>query len=309
MARQAPQPSEVQPCRSASETKSQRKAKLKAVAQDLMDRFAALDSEQIPDVSAKRDADGTSSTPRSRSTEKRSSGASESTSACQEGQDEVEEVTVDKPYMVEEPCRATTSSGPLGSGRRRHIVIIGHSYIHWAERYAATSSWGSDLGLGAHAHITWKGLCDMQWNQLCRLAAFGQFPPDVLVVHLGGDDLPKLTGKALILDIIRNLKWLNAKYPTMRIVWSTIIPRLAWEGARNICNVNTARRRVNREVCRFVCSGLGSVIGHQRIQMNKSEFFRKDGVHLSDLGLDVFLEDIKGGLLVELKQLGDSHGT
>ena len=69
-------------------------------------------------------------------------------------------------------------------------MIIGHSYIHWAECYAATSPLGSDLGLGAHAHITWKGLCGMQWNQLCRLTAFGHSPPDVLVVHLGSNDLP-----------------------------------------------------------------------------------------------------------------------
>ena len=38
--------------------------------------------------------------------------------------------------------------------------------------------------------------------------------------------------------------------------------------------------------------------------MERPEFFKKHGVHLSDLGLDVFLEDVKGGLLVELEQCG-----
>ena len=51
---------------------------------------------------------------------------------------------------------------------------------------------------------------------------------DVLVVHLGGNDLPRVSGKALILDIMHDRKWLNARYPVMWILWSTIIPRLAW---------------------------------------------------------------------------------
>ena len=65
--------------------------------------------------------------------------------------------------------------------------------------------------------------------------------------------------------------------------------------------VNKASRRVNKEICRGVSKcGLGSVIDHHRIQVSSLEHFRKDGVHLSDAGLDIFLEDIRGGLLVEL---------
>ena len=50
------------------------------------------------------------------------------------------------------------------------------------------------------------------------------------------------------------------------------------------------------------------MIGHQRIHLDWPEFFRKDGVHLSNSGLDVFLEEIKGGLHVELKWLDGGHG-
>ena len=70
----------------------------------------------------------------------------------------------------------------------------------------AKSPWGSDLGLGARAHISWKGLLGILWSQLCRVEAFGQFPPDVVGVHLGSNDLAKVSGKALILDILHNLK-------------------------------------------------------------------------------------------------------
>ena len=189
-------------------------------------------------------------------------------------------------------------------------MIIGHSFVYWSARYASSSAWGNELGLGARLHITWRGVRGLKWIQLGRLTAFGHSPPDILVIHLGGNDLPGLPGKGLILDILRDLTWLRQRYPTMRIVWSTIIPRLAWRGARNLDAVNTARRGVNREVCRGVCSGgLGSVVGHHRISAGDKGLFRENGVHLSKAGLDIFLEDIKGGLLFELGELGGGHKT
>ena len=102
---------------------------------------------------------------------------------------------------------------------------------------------------------------------------FWSTPPDVLAIHLGGNDLVRHCGKALILDVLQDIKWLRVTYPAMSIVWSTIIPRLVWRDTLNFLPVNTAQRKVNREVCRAVCSGLGSVIGHQRICMDRPEFF------------------------------------
>ena len=46
------------------------------------------------------------------------------------------------------------------------------------------------------------------------------------------------SGKVLFLDIQQGLKWLNAMYPEMRIMWLMIIPWLAWWGAQNIDDVN-----------------------------------------------------------------------
>ena len=85
----------------------------------------------------------------------------------------------------------------------------------------------------------------MVWSQLCGLAAFDQSPPDVLVVHLGGNDLARYPGKALILDIIHDLKWLNARYPAMQIVWFPIIPQLMWRDTSFFLNINMACRGVN----------------------------------------------------------------
>ena len=92
---------------------------MKAMAQDLMDRFAVLESEQIPEATVRRDADGASSTLRAWSMEKgrRSSAliVSEAATMCQEVQDEVEEVSSGKSYLVDEPSMSMTSLGELGT--------------------------------------------------------------------------------------------------------------------------------------------------------------------------------------------------
>ena len=157
-------------------------------------------------------------------------------------------------------------------------MIIGHSYVLWAARYAATSACGSNLGLGTRAQIEWKGLQGMQWGQLCRVAAFGLHPPDVWIIHLGSNDLARYGGKALILDVICDLIWLRVLYPEMSILWSTIIPWLMLRAAKLV------QRNVNREVCRAVCNGFGLVIGHREICTDRPEHFWHGGVHLSDRG-------------------------
>ena len=75
---------------------------------------------------------------------------------------------------------------------------------------------------------------------------------------------------------------------------------------------NTTHRRVNRGVCRAVCAGLGSVIGHHGIHLDMPELYRHDGVHLSNQGLELFLHKFRGGcarLLIVWVGKGLSHSS
>uniref|UniRef100_A0ABM5GQZ0 SGNH hydrolase-type esterase domain-containing protein n=1 Tax=Pogona vitticeps TaxID=103695 RepID=A0ABM5GQZ0_9SAUR len=309
--RQVDRSKDITPRRSPRESKGKRKGELRALTSELMRRFDVLESEQgrkSPGCAGDRStvAEATERVGRKHrrveAVEEADPGEGTANEGCH-----YEDPYADMPREVE-----VAGNGRRGGEMRetrKKIMIVGHSYIFWAARYAANSHWGSDLGLGAQASISWKGRRGMRWIQLGRVTAFDSSPPDILLIHLGGNDLPQVPGKALILDILRDLARLHASYPLMRICWSTIVPRRVWRGALNVDRINYARRLVNREVCRGICTGgLGAVIGHHSIRPANLECFRNDGVHLSVTGLDKFLDDLRGGLLVELGVLGGHMG-
>ena len=64
--------------------------------------------------------------------------------------------------------------------------------------------------------------------------------------------------------------------------------------------LNWARRKVNREVCRAMHQGLGSVIGHLDIRLEMPGLYRGDGICLSDQGMEIFLTDLQWGLRAEV---------
>ena len=80
------------------------------------------------------------------------------------------------------------------------------------------------------------------------------------------------------------------------VVWSEIIPREQWRGARSTAAIEMSRRRINRSLQKFTAQqGLG-FIRHSLLGRHAYGNFELDGVHLSDLGMDVFLLNIKVAL-------------
>ncbi|VDI31239.1 Hypothetical predicted protein [Mytilus galloprovincialis] len=123
-------------------------------------------------------------------------------------------------------------------------------------------------------------------------------PPQILIIHLGSNDLGLIKGKELIeqirLDIIR----LHVLLPNLFLVWSEILPRRYWHLAENQVAINSTRKRVNAAVRNIFKEELnhGLVICHPNIKVQERNLFRHDGVHLSDIGNDVFLNNVQGAL-------------
>lgn len=189
------------------------------------------------------------------------------------------------------------SSNVLG---RKVVWIIGSSIVRWAGNFARRRPGGRSLGLQrCNFIIKWYGTSGMKWDQFdgtlqSRLKECP--PPDIMIIHLGSNDLTSTKSKELIVNIECSLLRLKALLPSTLLFWSDILPRCYWHGARFPKKIEKARKRVNSAVSsKFIMEG-GGHIRHPSISVKEVSLFRHDGVHLSDHGNSVFVNDIQGGL-------------
>ncbi|XP_062987668.1 uncharacterized protein LOC134402235 isoform X1 [Elgaria multicarinata webbii] len=179
------------------------------------------------------------------------------------------------------------------------VLVCGHSFIFWAGRRAARTSMGSQLGLSRIASVQWLGKRGMKWEHLLN-TLFQQRvrspPPQVLLVHLGGNDLGLLKSKALILQVIADFNAIRQRWPETMIIWSCMLPRLNWRAAKDQSAMEKARREVNRQVYKDLLKFRDVSIQHPLIVKARRELYREDGVHLSDHGNDLFLWQLQKGL-------------
>ncbi|XP_067322028.1 uncharacterized protein [Anolis sagrei] len=204
----------------------------------------------------------------------------------------------------------STSSGNVGLAHRRRVLVCGHSFVFWAEREALKTAYGQHLGLSSIATIEWRGVRGLRWYGLCPLLfrARSGPPPDVLVIHLGGNDLGLLTGKALFLQARADIKKIWRAWPEVHIAWSAIIPRRKWLGGGDVRKLEKARKRVNRAMRMFMIRQRGYYIEHTDITREQQGFYRVDGVHLSETGNQQFLADLRQGIQGVLGELVGDGG-
>ncbi|XP_018428673.1 PREDICTED: P2Y purinoceptor 4-like [Nanorana parkeri] len=70
-------------------------------------------------------------------------------------------------------------------------------------------------------------------------------PPDILVLHVGGNDLGVRSMRELIRDVKFDFLGLRRAFPQMVIVWSDIVSRQTWRLARSVAKLNKARIKFN----------------------------------------------------------------
>ena len=85
-------------------------------------------------------------------------------------------------------------------------------------------------------------------------------------------------------------------FPYMVIVWSDMVSRTSWRLARSWGGINRARRQVNRDVGRFMGKNGGLVIRHMKLEEETWRYLRRDRVHLTDVGIDMWVLGIQDGI-------------
>lgn len=158
---------------------------------------------------------------------------------------------------------------------------------------------GSDLNLDRlNTTLWWQGYGGLEIvNAIQKLHILKQVGPlpSAIFIHCGGNDLGKTSVRKIRLAIIKLLQYLGREFPHAHIIWSLILPRLRWRYTENLMAMEKARKRINVFITNKVCEVGGSVVQCPDIS-DHPQFFQRDGVHLSDLGNQIFLNTVQGGL-------------
>ncbi|KAM3936834.1 uncharacterized protein RB166_001414 [Leptodactylus fuscus] len=190
--------------------------------------------------------------------------------------------------------------------RRPHICFLGHSYVFWAAQRAEVRPGGKSLGF-REMEVKWRGIRGLKWCQVLPEAiSIGQAapPPVILVIHVGGNDLCVLRVAELITLMRADMERIASYFSEVILVWSEMIPRVTWQGARDAAAVERVRRMVNARLSRFVRSKGWVVVRHRQLEGDNRRLMRADGVHLNEIGLDIFLSGLQDGVEQALFLLG-----
>nr|XP_033799877.1 uncharacterized protein LOC117360295 [Geotrypetes seraphini] len=123
------------------------------------------------------------------------------------------------------------SSSQGSCGRSYSLWIVGHSFIHWASERAAIRPGGRHLGLSHQGlRVSWWGQRGMRWSHLLllleRLRSRPRHP-DLLLLHLGGNDVDACSGKDLV-NIIKD---------DLRIKNIIVVPRSSPKEMENVASM------------------------------------------------------------------------
>ena len=176
--------------------------------------------------------------------------------------------------------------------------MIGDSIMHWAGIRAERMG-RANLRLPSHKTISWLTLRGMKWQNFHHVVQRERLfhaSPEVIGVHLGGNDLRTWSLYKLRRVINKELKYLHECFPGTKIIWYDILQRVTWGGDYELnVAIEKKRRRVNG-FGRKAVEPFGMVISAD-IDYQTKGFYRKDGIHLSDVGLEMFLDTLRDGII------------
>lgn len=158
---------------------------------------------------------------------------------------------------------------------------------------------GANLGLGDSVNVLWESISGMKINDLNDtvnyLLTFNP-PPEVLIIHCGGNDLGSDLTTLDLTWTVKNMltDWLGMM-PNTKFIWSQILPRMSWRYIPDYVIANKMRSRINSCLgAHFIKNG-GAYLKFPDIRQN-SIYFSSDDCHLSSLGYEIMVNTISGAV-------------
>ncbi|XP_040184088.1 uncharacterized protein LOC120917110 [Rana temporaria] len=196
---------------------------------------------------------------------------------------------------------ATVRSGVAGQpGSECLVWILGHNYVVLGAAHAGLNPDGLQLGFPREqVRIKWIGVPGMLWSRvLPEVNHYSRLdrPPDVLLLHVGGNDLGVRPLHELSRDIKSDFLHLRSSFPKTVVVWSDIVARTSWKLATSVARLNKARIKINKGMARFFVHNGGLAIRHGDMEKEHRLFLREDGVHLNSVGIDLWCLGLQEGI-------------
>ena len=120
--------------------------------------------------------------------------------------------------------------------------------------------------------------------------------PHVLMIHFGGNDLGAYSVGDLRIQLKLVLQNLHKMFPKTKLIWSQILPRKNWRYSQNKKAMERSRARINSAIATETIKLGGAYVKYPDIKCASIELWADDGVHLSTLGNEIFLNTIQGAL-------------
>ena len=187
--------------------------------------------------------------------------------------------------------------------------MVGSSIVKNAFIVARQQPGGINLGLSIiNVEIWWQGIRGLVIEQIMKqIVTMLQYedPPNYIFLHVSANSI----GHSKIGHIRNQLKvtinWIHNKLPKAIIIWSQILPRFCWRYSSNLIAMEKCRYRLNNSIASYVLRLGGRYIRYQEIKA-VDIVLQNDGVHLTNLANELFLNSVQGGLEMFIQE--PSHG-
>ncbi|XP_071129598.1 uncharacterized protein [Mytilus edulis] len=187
------------------------------------------------------------------------------------------------------------------------IWIIGSSIICSARDHSENRPSDSNLGLLKNNNwfLRWAGKSGMKWDDVVgtvnSIINLCSKIPHALILHCGGNDIGNVPCGALLYHIKFTIAILSQMLPNCSLIWSSILPRRSWRYSSDDHAMEVTRKRINRGVRSDILQHGGYVIKYPDFDDRHPALYSDDGVHLSFIGNDIFLNQIQSALETFIK--------
>lgn len=184
-----------------------------------------------------------------------------------------------------------------GGIKTRIVWIIGTEEIKGLQQYSGDcENYGPNFGLGKfNIAVIWKCERGLRMRDVLPVVSkmkIEETKPNCIVLHVGGNDLEKMSKldfKGVAIDMIDSLK---QQFPGVKLVWSQLLPRSR--------GLNATRVAIDDEIASYVLEGNGHYIRYPAIEVTDSKVFKmsKNGeLDLTTEGILKMMPVLKGGLV------------